>query len=235
MDFQDPPNCMGKIDPYILDWINTVENYFAWNPTIYNQVHYVQGNLGGDALIWWCGDLCGFLLHQVLLNWILTVVLLVIRALPKSGGSFVTVVHRTSFLFGPVIWCLGQCKAMWPLANKVEEMLNLAKRIKASFHHIKQSENEVADCLAKEWVLRQSSFISDDGPFPFLFYCCFIGVWLVLCRCCWVLFSRGFLPFDCFASPSLPPVLLSSFQWTFSIKSKRKDLQLDLHLVNFSY
>lgn len=54
------------------------------------------------------------------------------------------------FFFGPVIWCLGQCKAMWPLANKVEEMLNLAKRIKASFHNIKQSEKELADCLAKE-------------------------------------------------------------------------------------
>lgn len=105
MDFQDPPNCMGKIDPDILDWINTVENYFAWNPTIHNQVHYVQGNLGGDALIWWCVNLCGFLLHQVPLNWILTAELLVIRGIAKIRGIIrhCSASHVISFWSGDLV------------------------------------------------------------------------------------------------------------------------------------
>lgn len=52
-------------------------------------------------------------------------------------------------------WAAGSCFALWTMTNIMEEVLDLARQLNASFHHVKQVANEVADDLAKEGGSRQ--------------------------------------------------------------------------------
>lgn len=52
-------------------------------------------------------------------------------------------------------WAAGSCFALWTMTNIMEEVLDLARQLNASFHHVKQAANEVADDLAKEGGLQQ--------------------------------------------------------------------------------
>ena len=56
-------------------------------------------------------------------------------------------VDRDSFC--SIRWMSGQAKAPWKLDNILEEVIDLARRLGASFFHVKQSANSKADHLAK--------------------------------------------------------------------------------------
>lgn len=63
-----------------------------------------------------------------------------------------------------VICCAsGACNFPWRMAEVIDEVRDLARILKASFHHIPKSANEVADNRAKEEVAHQILFTSFEN------------------------------------------------------------------------
>lgn len=69
--------------------------------------------------------------------------------------------------FSAIQWESGKSKCPWRLANWVEEVLCIARRLKCTFKHILREANEVADSLAREGA----SFVVCGYFVSFL--CCF--------------------------------------------------------------
>lgn len=80
------------------------------------------------------------------------------------------------------------------MADMAKEVLDLAKRLNASFHHIKRLVNDAADCLAEG--AHQSLFISHDSLSRCFLVGCFISFvvfWWLACECISLVLPRFLL------------------------------------------
>lgn len=55
-------------------------------------------------------------------------------------------------------WAMGSCRALWQYPDKVEEVMDLADLLEASFHHVQRIANSRTNLLAEEEVCQQSWF-----------------------------------------------------------------------------
>lgn len=53
-----------------------------------------------------------------------------------------------------ICWASSTCKLPWKLLDVVEELVDLARNLSASFSHARQSANKVADALTNESCVR---------------------------------------------------------------------------------
>lgn len=59
-------------------------------------------------------------------------------------------------------WASDACKPPWMMADVMDEVMDLARSMNASFLHIRRSTHEMADKLAKESIACRSLFITYD-------------------------------------------------------------------------